>query len=60
MTDKWNPKIPLHKEIAHGIEVGDGIAQMRTIRDARKALKTVGFDVLSDEDLADRPDDVPW
>ena len=27
---------------------------MRTIQDARKALKTVGFEILHDEDLAER------
>lgn len=27
---------------------------MRTIADARKALKSVGFDILYEEDLADR------
>jgi hypothetical protein len=60
MTDTWDPSIPRHKEIAHGIEVGDGIPEMRTIAQARKALKAVGFEVEYEEDLADRPDPVPW
>jgi len=60
MTDAWDPSNPEHKTIAHGIEVGDGIAEMRTYAQARKALKTVGFDVELDEDLAERPDEVPW
>ena len=60
MTDAWDPSNPEHKAIAHGIEVGDGIAEMRTYAQARKALKTVGFDVELDEDLAERPDEVPW
>jgi hypothetical protein len=54
MTDAWDPSIPEHKEIAHGIELGDGIAEMRTIADARKALKSVGFNIIHEEDLADR------
>lgn len=60
MTDTWDPSIPEHKAIAHGIEVGDGIAQMRTMADAKKALKTVGYEVELEEDLAARPDEIPW
>ena len=70
MTDAWDASNPEHKKISHGIEVsilhcsvqvtklmiqvGDGIAEMRTIADARKALKSVGFEILHEEDLADR------
>ncbi|CEL53582.1 sterol 24-C-methyltransferase [Rhizoctonia solani AG-1 IB] len=60
MTDAWDPSNPVHKEIAHGIEVGDGIPEMRTIQQARQALKNVGFDILHEEDLAARPDEIPW
>lgn len=60
MTDTWDPSIPAHKDIAHGIEVGDGIPEMRTIAQARQALKTVGFEIEHEEDLADRPDVIPW
>jgi len=60
MTDAWDPSNPRHKEIAHGIEIGDGIAEMRTLHDARKALKAVGFEIVHEEDLADRGDEVPW
>jgi len=60
MTDKWDPSIPEHKEVAHGIEIGDGIAEMRGIAPCRAAFKNVGFEVLHEEDLADRPDPVPW
>jgi len=60
MTDAWDPTNPHHKEIAHGIEVGDGIPEMRSIAAARSAFKSVGFEVLVDEDLADRPDEVRW
>ncbi|QRW05489.1 DNA repair and recombination protein RAD22 [Ceratobasidium sp. AG-Ba] len=58
MTDDWDPSIPEHKDIAHGIEVGDGIPEMRTIKQARQALKNVGFEILHEEDLADRPDPI--
>ncbi|CAE6436260.1 unnamed protein product, partial [Rhizoctonia solani] len=60
MTDAWDPTNPEHKDIAHGIEVGDGIPEMRTIKQARQALKNVGFEILHEEDLADRPDPIPW
>ncbi|CAE6467754.1 unnamed protein product [Rhizoctonia solani] len=60
MTDAWDPSNPEHKDIAHGIEVGDGIPEMRTIKQARQALKNVGFEILHEEDLADRPDPIPW
>ncbi|SCV73271.1 BQ2448_7197 [Microbotryum intermedium] len=60
MTDAWDPKIPHHKEIAHGIEVGDGIPEMRSIKACRTALQNVGFEILHEEDLADRDDEVKW
>ncbi|ODN98544.1 sterol 24-C-methyltransferase [Cryptococcus wingfieldii CBS 7118] len=60
MTDAWDPSVPEHKEIAHGIEVGDGIPEMRNLAAARDALKSVGFQIEHEEDLADRPDPVTW
>lgn len=60
MTDRWDPSIPEHKELAHQIEIGNGIPEMRPIAKAREALINVGFEILHEEDLADRPDDVPW
>ena len=60
MTDSWDPSIPEHKSIAHKLELGNGIPEMRSIKRSREALKTVGFKVEHEEDLADRPDAVPW
>ncbi|KAF7794902.1 hypothetical protein EIP86_006045 [Pleurotus ostreatoroseus] len=60
MTDRWDPAIPEHKELAHQIEIGNGIPEMRPIAKARQALINVGFEILHEEDLAERPDDVPW
>jgi sterol 24-C-methyltransferase len=75
MTDKWDASNPMHKEVAHGIEVstlvycvrvvadpqiGCGIASLRPIAEARQALKNVGFEILVDDDLADRDDPVDW
>lgn len=60
MTDDWDPSIPEHKALAHQIELGNGIPEMRPLRMAREALKTVGFEIEHEEDLADRPDPIPW
>ena len=60
MTDAWDPSNPEHKAIQHGIEVGDGIAEMRTLDAARKAIKSVGFEIINEEDLAARDDKVQW
>lgn len=60
MTDNYDGTNPEHRRIAHGIELGDGIPEMRTIVQARNALKTVGFQIEVDEDLADKGDKIPW
>ncbi|KAK7442514.1 Delta(24)-sterol C-methyltransferase [Stygiomarasmius scandens] len=60
MTDKWDPSIPEHKALAHEIELGNGIPEMRPLRLARQAIKNVGFEILHEEDLADRPDQIKW
>jgi Sterol methyltransferase C-terminal len=60
MTDAWDPSIPWHKELAHQIEFGNGIPEMRPISKAREALRKVGFVIEHEEDLAERPDLIPW
>ena len=60
MTDDWDPSIPEHKVLAHQIEIGSGIPEMRPISKSRDALKTVGFQIEHEEDLAARPDPIPW
>ncbi|TFK32019.1 delta-sterol C-methyltransferase [Crucibulum laeve] len=60
MTDDWDASNPEHKALAHQIELGNGIPEMRPLRLAREALKTVGFQIEHEEDLADRQDAVPW
>ena len=56
MTDEWDATNPHHKNIAHGIEVGDGIPEMRSIAACRTALQNVGLEIVHEEDLADRPE----
>lgn len=60
MTDQWDPAIPEHKTLAHEIELGNGIPEMRPLAKARQALLNVGFAIEHEEDLADRPDAIPW
>jgi Sterol methyltransferase C-terminal len=60
MTDSWDPSDPEHKALAHGIELGNGIPEMRPLSKAREAIKAVGFEIEHEEDLAERPDVVPW
>lgn len=58
MTDAWDANNPKHKEISHGVEIGNGIPEMRSINACRTALKNVGFKILLEEDLAARPESV--
>jgi len=60
MTDAWDPSIPEHKSVSYEIEIGNGIPEMRSLSKARQALKTVGFQIEHEEDLAERPDEVKW
>lgn len=58
MTEKWDASNPVHKKIAHDIELGDGIPEMRSIDRCRQAIKTVGYEIVHEEDLADRGESV--
>lgn len=60
MTDNYNNDDPLHREIRLGIEQGDGISNMMTATDALDAIKAAGFELQHAEDLAERPDAIPW
>lgn len=60
MTDEYDAANPEHRKIAHGIELGDGIPEMRTIKQAREALRNVGFQIDEEMDLADQGDKIPW
>lgn len=60
MTDAYDETNPEHRKIAYGIEVGDGIPKMYKKEVADKALKSVGFEILYENDLADNNDEIPW
>lgn len=54
LTANYDAANPHHRAVAHGIEVGDGIPEMRTIEACRTALVNVGFEILDEDDLAER------
>lgn len=60
MTDNYDNDNAHHREIRLGIEQGDGISNMVKISEGLEAIKGAGFELLRAEDLADRPDAVPW
>ncbi|KAI9651863.1 MAG: pyruvate dehydrogenase E1, beta subunit [Alyxoria varia] len=60
MTDKYDNDNPQHRAIRLGIEQGDGISNMEKIEVALKAIRSAGFELELNEDLADRPDARPW
>jgi sterol 24-C-methyltransferase len=60
MTEKYDNDNVEHREIRLGIEVGDGISNMEKVSVALKAVESVGFELLVNEDLADRDDPFPW
>ncbi|KAF9225999.1 hypothetical protein BS17DRAFT_778038 [Gyrodon lividus] len=60
MTDAWDSSNLKHKELAHAIELGNGIPEMRPLKKAHEAMLSVGFTIEHEEDLADRPDEISW
>lgn len=60
MTDRYDENNEEHRKIAYDIEVGDGIPKMFSRETAVKALESVGFEILKQEDLANLDDPVPW
>lgn len=60
MTDRYDNDNQEHREIRLGIEQGDGISNMVKVSDGLDAIKAAGFDLLHNEDLAEREDVAPW
>ena len=60
MTDSFDESNPEHRAVRLGIERGNGISHMRPRSDALDAIKAAGFILEHDEDLATRPDQIPW
>lgn len=60
MTEDYDNDNLAHREIRLGIELGDGISNMVKVSEGLEAMKIAGFEILHHEDLADRPDPMPW
>ncbi|KAE8373663.1 S-adenosyl-L-methionine-dependent methyltransferase [Aspergillus bertholletiae] len=60
MTDQFDESNPKHRAIRLGIERGNGIVNMRTQTEAAEAIQAAGFVLEHEEDLATRPDPIPW
>lgn len=60
MTDAYDDNNAQHRSIRLGIERGDGIANMATRKHAFDAIKAAGFELEYEDDLAARPDLIPW
>jgi sterol 24-C-methyltransferase len=60
MTDDYDNDNVEHREIRLGIEEGDGISNMVKVSEGIEAMNIAGFKMLHHEDMAQRPDPIPW
>ncbi|KAF2458046.1 S-adenosyl-L-methionine-dependent methyltransferase [Lineolata rhizophorae] len=60
MTDQYDNENPKHRQIRLDIEEGDGISNMEKIEVGLHAMEAAGFKMEHHEDLAERPDPIPW
>ncbi|KAI8361522.1 S-adenosyl-L-methionine-dependent methyltransferase [Mortierella sp. GBAus27b] len=60
MTDKYDPTNPTHLQVVRGLEVGNGVAKMPTVKECLEALEKVGFSIELAEDLGDTDDQIKW
>jgi sterol 24-C-methyltransferase len=60
MTEKYDATNPHHREIRLGIEQGNGISNMVKVEEGHRGIKAAGFELQHAEDLARRPDLIPW
>ncbi|KAL4902720.1 hypothetical protein BDW74DRAFT_157439, partial [Aspergillus multicolor] len=60
MTDEYDNENQEHRKIRLGIEQGDGISNMVKVSEGLAAIEKAGLELLHNEDLADRPDAIPW
>ncbi|KAF6807398.1 hypothetical protein CSOJ01_08204 [Colletotrichum sojae] len=60
MTDNYDNDNLAHRKTRIEIEQGDGIANMVSAAEALRSFRAAGFEVVEHEDMADRPDPIPW
>jgi len=58
-TDAYNENDLAHLNIKKGIEIGNGLPDIRSTSQVVEALKQAGFEVLDSRDLA-KASDIPW
>ncbi|KAF2867539.1 S-adenosyl-L-methionine-dependent methyltransferase [Massariosphaeria phaeospora] len=60
LADTFDPSDSEHRAIRLGIERGNGIPALQNKAGARAAMEHAGFELQATEDLALRPDPLPW
>ncbi|KAI8293790.1 Sterol 24-C-methyltransferase [Colletotrichum sp. SAR11_240] len=60
MTETYDNDNLSHRKTRIEIEQGNGIANMVKASEALRAFEAAGFEILENEDMADRPDPSPW
>ncbi|KAI3545145.1 hypothetical protein CTAM01_16619 [Colletotrichum tamarilloi] len=60
MTEKYDNEDLRLRKIRIDIEQGDGIANMVKASEAVRAFQAAGFEMIQNEDMAERPDPSPW
>ncbi|KAF5528480.1 Sterol 24-C-methyltransferase [Colletotrichum aenigma] len=60
MTEAYDNDNLSHRKTRIDIEQGNGIANMVKASEALRAFEAAGFEILENEDMADRPDPSPW
>ncbi len=61
LTDKYDPENPRHVELYSQIEFYGGMTDLDLPRDVDSALKSVGFDLVENRDIAeDDRFEIPW
>lgn len=61
LTEKFEPGNPAHRQIKHGIQIGNALSNLNYPDDVMKALQQAGFEVLECRDRAgDCDPETPW
>ncbi|PLB52027.1 S-adenosyl-L-methionine-dependent methyltransferase [Aspergillus steynii IBT 23096] len=60
LTERYDDQCAEHREILHRMESVAGNPHLKPTVEVMAAMKAVGFELLSAEDLADAPGSFPW
>jgi len=53
MTDAFDPENSEHQKVKKGIEIGNGLPDIRTCKQVDEALRQAGFEIVETEDLCE-------